>query len=408
VKNEKCIITFHSSLFTKKDMALTNVNFQITEDGLGRIADNEDNISALLFSGSAPSSFGTDKIRAYTNIDAVEADGIQDIDALYSEAHYHISEFFRISSGALLYVCFGLTDIAEELYNVSGGKIRQYGTIITNLAHVQTVHQAVATTLAGRYAPLNIVVGYEPTATPAIGDLDDLALKTAPYVSVIAFGDDNGRGKTLATALGKPYMSAMGMTLGLISKARVQESIGALNRFNMTDGTEFVKVENGVLKPAIKYVTGQTYSDGITLQLDNKRYLSPRFYAGNAGIYIEKDHTAYSPTKDLSVIRNGRTINKAVRGVREKLLPRLKSNVSVDDKGNLEPDFVEFLKSLASQNLNQMQRDGEISRFGVSIEPNQNVLASDRIDIEIRLIPIGVANFINVRMGFTRSLAGFQ
>jgi hypothetical protein len=242
----------------------------------------------------------------------------------------------------------------------------------------------------------------------SIGDLDDLALKNAPYVSVVAFGDGGGRGAALATALGKPYVSALGTVLGLVSKARVQESIGALNRFNMEDGTEFVKVDKGILKPSIKYVTGHSYSDGMTLQYDMKRYLVPRFYAGNAGIYIEKDHTAYAPTKDLCVIRNGRTINKAVRGVRQKLLPRLKSNVQVDDKGYLEPDFIEFLKSLASQNLQQMQRDGEISRFGVSIEPNQNVLQNDRIDIEIRLIPVGVANFINVRMGFTRSLAGFQ
>jgi hypothetical protein len=391
-------------------MALTNVNFFITEDGLGRIADNEDNISALLFAGAAPETFDTDKIRSYTNIEAVEADGITDVSVTYGEAHYHISEFFRMSGGALLYVCFGLTDIAEELYNVSGGKIRQYGAFVANLAHVQSVHQAIATTLAGKYAPVNIVVGYEPTESPeSVNDVDDLSLKTAPYVSVVAFGDGGtGRGAVLANALGKPYIPALGLVLGCMSKARVQESIGALNRFNLTDGVEFVKVEKGVTKPAIKYVTGQPYSDGLTLQFDTKRYLVPRFYAGNAGIYIEKDHTCYPPTKDLCVIRNGRTINKVVRGVREKLLPRLKSNVSVDDSGYLEPDFVEFLKSLASQNLQQMQRDGEISRFGVSIEPNQNVLQNDRIDIEIRIIPIGVANFINVRLGFTRSLAGFQ
>lgn len=391
-------------------MALTNISFTITEDGLARALPNEDNISALLFSGVAsPSAWSGQKIRGFTDINSVKADGITSTSVTYSEVYYHVSEFFRVSPGALLYIGFGLTDIAEEVYNVSGGKVRQYGAFITSLADAQGVHQAIANTMNGKFAPLSIVLGYEPVATPAsVNDLDDLSLKTAPYVSVVAFGDDNGRGKALAGALGKPYIAAVGTCLGLVSKASVQESIGALNRFNLTDGIEFLKTENGVTKPAIKYVTGQSYSDGLTLQFDNKKYIVPRFYAGNGGVFIEKDHTAYSPTKDLSNIRSVRTISKAVRGVRSRLLTRLKTNVAVDESGFLDADFIEYLKSLATTDLQQMQRDGEISRFGVSIDPNQNVLSTDRIDIDIRIIPVGVANFINVKIGFTRSLQGFQ
>lgn len=390
-------------------MALTNISFTITEDGLARAVDNEDNISAILFSVAAPSAYSGSKIRGYTDIASVKADGIISTSVTYGEAYYHISEFFRVSPGALLYVCFGLTDVAEELYNASGGKIRQYATVITALSAVEGTHQAIINTLNNKYSPAVAIVGYEPAVTPAsVNDVDDLSLKTAPYVAVVAFGDANGKGAALAGALGKPYISAYGLVLGLTSKAKVQQSIGELASFNISDGVEYIKTENGVTKPAIKYVTGQSYSDGITLQFDNKRYIVPRFYAGNGGVFIEKDNTAYAPTKDLSNIRNVRTISKALRGVRSRLLTRLKTNVPVDDAGKLDADFVEYLKNLAGTDLVQMQRDGEISRYGVSIDPNQNVLSTDLLDVDIKIIPIGVNHFINVKLGFTRSLTGFQ
>ena len=381
-------------------MPLTNVTFDIIEDGLGIIAAKDDNISAILFPTTAPDSYSGAKIKGYTDINAVKADGITATSVTYGEAYYHISEFFRISAGALLYVCFNLTDAVEELYNFTGGKVRQYGAVATSLANVEAVHQANANAFVQKYAPLSIIVGYEPTSTPAnIGVLDDLALKIAPNVSVVAFGDGGGRGIALAGALGKPYISAVGTVLGLVSKANVQESIGANNRFNFSDGVEFA---------AIKYVTGESYSDGSTTQYDLKRYLSPRKYANYAGVYLEKDPTATAATKDLSSVRNNRVIGKALRGIRAKLLVRLKSTIEVDSNGMLEPDVIEYFKSLASQDLQQMQRDGEISQFGVYINPDQNVLSTDKLEIEIRVIPVGVANFINVRLGFTRSLAGFQ
>lgn len=389
-------------------MALSGVSFEIIEEGLGIINPSDDNISALLFSAAAPTAFAGQKIKGYTSLSAVKADGITGVSVVYGESYYHIEEFFRINNGALLYVCFGLTDVVEELYNATGGKVRQIGAFTNNLGNVEAVYQAYANAFTEKYAPLSFIVGYEPTTTPSsINLLDDLSLKYAPNVSIVIFGDDNGRGAGLAGALGKPYVSAVGTVLGLTSKARVSQSIGALTGFNISNGVEFSKTENGTLKAAIRYVTGEKYSDGVTLQFVNKRYLAPRFYANYAGIYVEKDHTATSPTKDLKWIRHNRTIGKALRGIRAKLLPRLKSEIYVDSQGRLDADQIEYLKGLASNDLNQMKRDGEISDFGVAINPEQNIVQTNELAIEMRLLAVGSADFIKVRLGFAASLAGF-
>jgi Protein of unknown function (DUF2586) len=381
-------------------MALTNVVFDIVEDGLGLIAASDDNISAIVFpSTAAPSAWNGENIKAYTDIYAVRTDGITATSVTYGEAHYHISEFFRLAGGALLYVCFSPTDLVEELYAASGGKVRQLAVKTANLADVQAVWQANANAFLAKYAPLSIICGYEPAQTPvSINALDDFGLKSASSVSVVAFGDRNGRGGELAAALGKPYLAAYGAVLGLVSKAAVHQNIGWLQRFNLTDGLEF---------SSIKYVTGEPYSDGVTNQYDLKRYLVPRKYAGNGGVFIEKDHTAYSSTKDLSNIRNNRTLMKALRLIRGGLLDRLKSPINVDTDGKLDADVIEYFKSLAENGLTQMQRDGEISAFGVIIDPNQSILQTGRLSVEIRIIPVGSAEFINIRLGFATSLAGF-
>jgi len=51
-----------------------------------------------------------------------------------------------------------------------------------------------------------------------------------------------------------------------------------------------------------------------------------------------------------------------------------------------------------------MERDDELSAFGVTIDPLQNVLSTSKLEITISIVPIASADNIEVNIGFTTSL----
>ncbi len=376
-------------------MALSNVVFEVAQYGLGAIATGNDHVSALLLSGNAPIAWGTRKVKSYTDIESVQRDGITNASAMYGLAYYHISEFFRISKGATLYVGFGLgdgVDMAELLYSVSNGAIKQIGVFDSRINAVQSIWQAIADYFASKFAPIVVVMGYDPPGFQAADNLLDLSNLFAKNVSVVAFGDGGNRGAQLAASLGRQYIPAVGTVLGLISKSAVHENIGWIESCNISDGAEFT---------APIYVTGTNgYSDNTTSLLDTKQYLVPRKYAGYGGVYIEKDHTAITTTNDFANIRNNRVIGKAIRGIRQALLPSLKSPMYVDDDGKLDVGTIGHLKSKASKALEQMKRDREISTYNIAIDTNQRVLQTKVLVIDSRVVPVGSSDEIRVRLQF--------
>ena len=55
--------------------------------------------------------------------------------------------------------------------------------------------------------------------------------------------------------------------------------------------------------------------------------------------------------------------------------------------------------------LLQMESDGELSGFSVTIDPNQDVLSSSEIKISIKIVPKGIARNILVTMGFALQIS---
>ena len=89
------------------------------------------------------------------------------------------------------------------------------------------------------------------------------------------------------------------------------------------------------------------------------------------------------------------------RGIRSILLPELNAPVYVDpDTGKLSPDSIAYFENLASQTLENMERLRELSGSSVYIDPNQNVLATSKLIIQARGVPVGVARNIEINLGF--------
>ncbi|ENA1765442.1 hypothetical protein ABF173_002586, partial [Flavobacterium psychrophilum] len=72
--------------------------------------------------------------------------------------------------------------------------------------------------------------------------------------------------------------------------------------------------------------------------------------------------------------------------------------------GEISADSIASLEAIASIPLEQMERDGEVSGFKVFINPSQDVLATSKITVVLKIVPVGVLREIVVNIGFAKQV----
>jgi len=323
--------------------------------------------------------------------------------------HYHISEYFRIQPKGELYV--GLYEEESTTYtfaaittmqNFAQGAIKQIGVFEKNVvfaAAQATALQAIATANTAVYKPLQIVLNAEISGTASVATLADLSSLIAPKVSVSIAQDGAGTGYYIYKATGKS-VGICGAMLGAISFASVSDSIAWIQKFNMASG--------GTELDTIAFANGQLYTalaDSQFESLNNYAYVFLVKHIGITGSYFSDSKTTVISTSDYSTIENNRVYDKVTRVVRAALLPSLSGPLKVNADGTLALDTIGFFESLANQPLIQMEADNELSAHKVIINPTQNVLSTSTLELTIQLVPIGVARFIEVNVGFVVSVA---
>jgi hypothetical protein len=202
-------------------------------------------------------------------------------------------------------------------------------------------------------------------------------------------------------------VAALGATLGAVSKAKVHESIAWIGAFNISDGDSLDTVE---FLPSTGFSSA---SASLKTQLDNYGYLFLQKETDLTGTYFNNDKTATAATSDYARIRNQRTIDKAVRGVRAKLLPLVSSPLYVNADGTLTEDTIAVFENEAnkivggvfnsSNATGEMVIAGEISAGQTLIDPAQDVLGTGEVVVTIEIIPVGAAEAITANIGFVAS-----
>lgn len=320
------------------------------------------------------------------------------------QVHYHISEYFRQQPKGVLHV--GLYDIpgtfnfaeVTTLFNYASN-IRQVGVYVvddTLDAALVTALDAVMMTQAGLMRPASAVLTADFNGT-ALSALPNLSLNSDYRVSVAIGQDAAGVGYQLYKALGKT-VGTVGAVLGAISLAKVSESIAWVGRFNLSDGVELETVGfgNGVL------FRDQAVS--LLDQLDTYKYIFCRKFENKTGTFFSDTETAVSSTSDFSNIENVRTVDKAIRGIYAGTLDLLNSPLQVNSNGTLFEDTISTFESRASNPMDEMARNTEISAYSIAIDPSQDVLTTSRISIAVTIVPIGVAREIVFNVNLATSV----
>lgn len=394
---------------------MQNLTITRTNGNLVRSLAGEDHISGLVFysatlpvaDGGAPEFTATERIHTISSIETAEKYGITADAAAWETKvlHYILESIFNMNPGVSLYVgifkpAAGTNAFSEIklIQNFAGGRLRQVGvwngavelsdTIINSL-------QSVATTLEAQNKPLSIL--YAPKVAD-VTSLEGYAKAGRKNVSVIIAQDGEGSAAALykdAANAAKASVSALGDLLGAVSKAKVHQSVAWVEQFPTNiavaafgDGTKYRDLDTATIE-----------------ELDADRFIFCRTYDGFAGTFFNDNHTLDLPTSDYAYISDVRTMDKAVRGIRSYLLPKLGRPMKVDaSTGKLERTAVEHLITTGNKALEDMERDGELSGYKFDIDPDQNILSTSRVRGVIKNVPVGVMRNLDLEIGFAPSI----
>ena len=385
-------------------MGLNKITISRQDGGLNRPFQSSDGVSGLLYIASAfTGTIAQAKITDPTQLDAefgipssatTEAEG--------AVLKYHVEEYFRFSDSPIyIQTALASTDYSEitSLKNFSRGDIKLFGVINADedidSATIQLI-QGEAESIEAEYAPTSFLY-----SAPITGNVDaqpDVKGETAKNVSVLLGQDlsEGSEGKRLFDA--GYHTGSLGTCLGINSKNPVHMSQAYVAAGDLRGGGGYT--DPGFIDGAKVSETTLTAMNAI---VDNG-YVILRDYVGLDTITFTKGLTAEADTSDFSLLQNNRVYNKSSRVIYASLAPQLDAPLYVDNSGKLQPGTVAFFKNLAGSGLQVMQNAGEISAFSVSIDATQDVLSTSKLEIVAKIIPVGSASEIEVKLGFSTSL----
>lgn len=390
-------------------MALPNVTINIVNGSLGTAPGTSDGVAGLVITGIATVGIELNQPKQLFSLKDAEDIGL---DADYDSAnllqvHAQVKAFYEeAGEGAELWImlvtdAWTLTDMADDknmapLINGASGRIRLAG-----------IHR----TPSPAYSPV-IVTGADGDVWTAMAKMQAtaglMAAEIKPFRAVVpVYGFDgqaaslpdlrtfsNNRVGMVLLSMRDNEFGAVGLTLGRLASVPVQRNIG--------------RVKDGALSINEAYLT-----DGIPVEehesvlnsLHDKGYIIARTYPGKAGYYFNDDPTATELTDDFSSIARGRTIDKAYTLAYTTYVDEVNNEVLINDDGTLEAGYVKELQGKIENVINQrMTANGEISSVKCVIDTAQNILATNQLLIELRIIPVGYTKQIIVNLGFNNPL----
>lgn len=394
---------------------------------LGRRTPNADMVSALVMNGLATANYALGTIIELLSIDDAISIGLT---AEYDTAnnvlvHHHIARFFlRNGSGVLHLMLVDQTvtltemvdkdeDYLAKVLRDKAGAIVQWAvarnpvigyvpTLVTGLDEdvVNAIPKAQELLEAEfdkfRYSD-GIIEGrsFNGTAAAAL----DLRTLDSENVSVVIASDP----AVAETHAIKNGYAAVGDVLGLVSIAAVSQNIGEQSaNFNLTNVAQNIFETAGLSsnKPI------SNYNDADLDALHSKGYLFGDVNVGEVGFWLNDSSTCTSLDSDYAFIENNRTINKAIKQARLALGPRIKARIYVDpDTGKIAATDAKSFETDVIARLRPMLADGDISGgIDCYVNPDQNILATSQIDVEVTFVPVAIGRQIKLTIGFKNPL----
>lgn len=388
-------------------MSLPQVIFNITRDGLGGLVDPGTKVPGLIISGNQIGSVEYETPYKIFSLRQAEDLGIDEANNAF--AHKHIKDFYsQAGTGTGLWVLLfdaafsSLPTLYESflpnvLLNAAQGEIRvlafaadlnssdQFGWEV--LPDAIDVSQALAEEYESKYMPYRVLLPCNSVDSPfsnlaELLDLTNLA-KPANKVAVLV-GSDNA----------EDYLPAIGHALGRLAATPVQRKLS--------------RVKDGAVLTDTAYLVDTNTTDSMMdywNAIDAKGYTFFRSFPGRSGYYFSGDRTCTDSTDDFRTLSNGFVMDRALIIAYNVLVEELSDEVLLSENGNIHPAIIKSWQTKLETNIQGLMVDnGELSAVKAKIDPEQNVLQTGKVEINLQLLPVGYADYIEVNIGFTTQI----
>nr|DAE82094.1 MAG TPA: tail sheath protein [Caudoviricetes sp.] len=375
---------------------------------LGTVGDSPDGLFAIVCGAAVVSStFALEKaysIRRPADLDALGVTA-ENNPRLYK----HVSDFYSIAEEGTEVVVWGAdksaamtalldktTGSVRKLLEAEGGRLRglfvaldgKTGTssdngldedVFTALPKAQELAEWSTDEM---YAPIFVVLegrGYSDSES-----FTDLSEMTDNRVGVLV-------GDTTRESEG----ACVGLLAGRLASIPVQRNIG--------------RVRDGSLPATEMYIGASKVETGMSVieELYDKGYITPRKYTGRSGYFFTDDKLACDERDDYAHLANRRVIDKAYRITYDTLLDMMLDELEVNEDGTLQTGVVKSWQQTVEDKLNaNMTAAGELSAGDDGegavcyIDETQNVLATSKVEVTVKVRPFGYARYIDVSLGF--------
>lgn len=181
---------------------------------------------------------------------------------------------------------------------------------------------------------------------------------------------------TLINGSKKYIRQPLGLLVGHITKAKVNQSIGATNNFALSN-----------------YELPYYWSNVHSRALDGGRFITLRTYAGLNNVFWSNGRTMAGDTSDYRFIEVVRTVQKAIRIARRASLPYIQG---AGDEVGLNSMLAEIRTKIATMTESQPK---ELDDFSVDMPSGQDVV-NDGVTFNISLFGIPIIRTINLNFMF--------
>lgn len=396
-------------------MSLPYVRINFANGAIGGSAAMDDGCTGLICTATAVSGkFALSTNYLITSLKELEALGINaSSTGANANVYKCVREFYdEAPKGTKLYIRGAASSVtidqlvdkstanAQSLLEYAAGDIRTLMVLVTDAqnytptvthaidAKVETAitkAQALAEAAAEDLkAPILVLLeGRHYNGTPA--DLPNLTQLTDNRVAVVI-------GDTVSGSKG----AAVGLLAGRIARIPVQRSIA--------------RVKDGAMKSTEMFIGSVVAESGSPETIHGKGFICPRTFVGKGGYYWSDDSIATGPTDDYCLIPRRRTIDKAYRIAYLAMLEQVSDEIALTADGKIAPAVCKNMETvMESAIINQMTSVGNLGNdpqdpndTGVIayVNPEQNIVATSRLNASLRVRPYGYSKYIEVDLGF--------
>lgn len=386
-----------------------NVNIALANGQLGTTLQTNDGISGLVVTGTTEGSYTAGTPVLITSLSAAENEGITEDGNPF--AWRQLREYYdQAGTGAQLYLMvvpptmtvmqmadYNNANGAKKLLDYADGKIKVIGLVTDDVA------------VASAGGPITVTNGLNADVYTAVARMDDTAnnyfavhkpfravIGGTSYTGVPAELTDMTQGVTsnrTSILIGDTTAGAgacVGLALGTIASIPVQRKIS--------------RVRSGPLATVSAFVgsTAIESAEGSLSLIAERGYVTFTKYANTSGYFFSGDPTCTSPTDDYAMLARGRVIDKAHILAYTTFVQVVDDEVPVNSDGTLDAGFCKWLsQQIVNQVNNTMTANKEISSVSCYIDPAQNILSTNNLNVVLSIIPVGYATRININLGFS-------